>query len=120
LPAVVVGSLLSAPDDDMQMLAQWAGDFVRCIAPTANAAHLARGKMAAGHLLAMFHRVLAEAQDGDGHGLLIRLAGEAQRVGRSDRDVIVANGIGFLSQTYEATAGLIGNTLVALARHDDV
>jgi cytochrome P450 len=31
-------------------------------------------------------------------------------------EVIVANGIGLMSQSYEATAGLIGNTLLALAR----
>jgi len=30
--------------------------------------------------------------------------------------LVVANGIGFLSQAYEATAGLIGNTLVTLGR----
>jgi cytochrome P450 len=29
-----------------------------------------------------------------------------------------ANGIGFLSQTYEGTAALIGNTLLALAKHE--
>jgi cytochrome P450 len=33
---------------------------------------------------------------------------------------VLANLIGFMSQTYEATAGLIGNTLVALARDDDL
>ena len=43
-------------------------------------------------------------------------SGAAQRVGRPDPEAILANGIGFLSQAYEATAGLIGNTLVALAR----
>src|SRR5260221_12873051 len=31
-------------------------------------------------------------------------------------DAIAANGIGFLSQAYEATAGLTGNTLLRLAR----
>jgi cytochrome P450 len=33
---------------------------------------------------------------------------------------VVANGIGLLTQAYEATAGLIGNTLLALARHEEV
>ena len=32
----------------------------------------------------------------------------------------MANTIGYLSQAYEATAGLIGNTLVALGRHGDL
>jgi cytochrome P450 len=34
--------------------------------------------------------------------------------------VVVANRIGYLSQAYEATAGLIGNTIVALGRQGDV
>ena len=35
------------------------------------------------------------------------------------REVIVANRIGLLIQSHDATAGLIGNTLVALERHPD-
>jgi len=37
-------------------------------------------------------------------------------LGREQVDASVANTIGYLSQAYEATAGLIGNTLVALGR----
>ena len=40
--------------------------------------------------------------------------------GATRREIIVANGIGFLFQAYDATAGLIGNTLLALASHPDV
>ncbi len=35
-------------------------------------------------------------------------------------EIVVTNGIGFLFQAYDATAGLIGNTLLALASHPDV
>jgi len=46
------------------------------------------------------------------------LSWQAARLECEDADsVVVANGIGLLSQAYEATAGLIGNTLVALAFH---
>jgi cytochrome P450 len=47
---------------------------------------------------------------------MAELATSARRAGASDADAVVANGVGFLTQAYEATAGLIGNTLVALAR----
>ena len=57
---------------------------------------------------------------GSSDGLLAALARQAEGVGRSDPGVIVANGIGFLSQGYESTAGLIGNTLLALAAHPDL
>jgi cytochrome P450 len=53
-------------------------------------------------------------------GLLGALAREAKRVGLEEMEVIIANGIGFLSQAYEATAGLIGNTLIALASRSDI
>jgi cytochrome P450 len=47
--------------------------------------------------------------------LLPILGRQARRAGVDDPDTVVANGVGFLSQAYEATAGLIGNTLLALA-----
>ena len=112
----VIGGLLGVPDDRLPEVAQWTGDFVRCIAPAADAGQLARGNAAASRLLTLFHDMLAAGGD----GILAGLAHEARHVGRSAADVIVANGIGFLSQAYEATAGLIGNSLVALARHHDV
>jgi cytochrome P450 len=49
--------------------------------------------------------------------LLGDLDREVASAGRAEREDAVANGIGFLSQAYEATAGLIGNTLVTLGRH---
>jgi hypothetical protein len=60
-----------------------------------------------------------------GHQLvhLLQLNGnlkrEMTRVDHGDRDVVAANGVGFMSQAYEATAGPIGNTLVALGRHPE-
>ena len=44
----------------------------------------------------------------------------SRRFGRDDPGAVVANAIGFLFQAYEATAGLIGNTLLALAAHPEV
>ena len=41
-------------------------------------------------------------------------------LGMAQRDAAMANLLGLMSQTYEATAGLIGNTLLALARDADL
>jgi cytochrome P450 len=65
----------------------------------------------------MFRLLLADGDAGPADGLLTGFAREAGRAGQDSMDAIVANGIGLLSQAYEATAGLIGNTLVALATH---
>jgi cytochrome P450 len=117
LPVYVTASLLGVPEDRLAQTAAWIGDFVRCIAPNSTPEQIERGKLAAGELLAMFREIYA-CEDND--SLLAALAREAKRVGRDSTDVIIANGIGFMSQAYEATAGLIGNTLVALADHHEV
>src|SRR5262249_15817998 len=84
--------------DRLPDLAMWTADFVRCFAPAAAPEHIETGKVAAGHLAEAFKALL----------------------GYSTLDTVVANRIGYLSQSYEATAGLIGNTIVALGRHPDV
>ena len=111
LPVYVVASLLGIPADGLGQVARWTDDFVRCLSPLSTPEQIEQSKTAAGHLLDLFRALPAGGRTG---GLLGTLAAEAQRHGREDVDVIIANGIGFLSQSYEATAGLIANTLLAL------
>jgi cytochrome P450 len=118
LPTYVIGSLLGIREDQLSHVAQWIGDFARCIAPGSSAGQIEHGKEAAGELLNLFHALLGDEQIDD--GLLRSLTQIARNAGRDNPDVIVANAIGFLSQAYEATAGLIGNTLLLLAVHPDI
>ena len=110
LTADVVASLLGAEPSTLPAVARWTDDFVRCLASGTPPDQLARGKTAAGELLA-FGRSL-RSRDG-------LVAGLRRHAPDSD-DASAANAIGFLSQSYEATAGLIGNTLLALARFPDL
>jgi len=116
LSAHVVGDLVGLPSDALDAAAAATGEFARCIAPGSGAEQVARGAAGAAELRDRFRAALEGAGDPARAGLLGALARAARRVGRPDPEAIVANGIGFLSQAYEATAGLIGNTLVALAR----
>jgi cytochrome P450 len=120
LPVYVVASLLGIPQEQLQQTAVWMSDFVRCLAPASSSEQIEQGKRAASHLLDLLHTILGIQEVERTGGLLDVLKHEARLVGCTDRDVVVANGIGLLSQAYEATAGLIGNTLLALARHQDV
>lgn len=120
LPVYVIASLLGVPQDKLRQTTLWMSDFVYCLAPTSSDEQIEQGKIAAGHLLDLFHSLMSTQQTERANSLLAALAKQAKRVGREDRDTIIANGIGFLSQTYEATAGLIGNTVVALASHRHV
>ena len=112
LPVYVVASLLGVPEDMLHQTALWMSDFARCLAPSGDPDQIERGKAAAGYLLQTF-RGLANREG----GLMSALAREAPE---SAGDAIIANGIGFLSQSYEATAGLIGNTLLSLASRPEV
>jgi len=49
--------------------------------------------------------------------LVARVLSHANSIGWAETASIVANLIGTLSQTYEATAALIGNSIIALASH---
>jgi cytochrome P450 len=116
LPVYVFGSLLGIPQDQLPQTALLMRDFVYCLSPVSSAEQIAHGKMAAGALLTLFHS-LFNRQNGSTNRLLGALGQEAERAGCGAVNLVVANGIGFISQAYEATAGLIGNTLLALNAH---
>lgn len=92
LPVQTVATLLGAPPDALPLISRWMADFAPALAPGSLPEQLERGKEAAGHLLSLFRSFL------------------------NADDAILANSIGFLFQAHDATAGLIGNTLLALAR----
>jgi cytochrome P450 len=112
LSAYVVASSLGIAPRELPRVAGLAGDFALGIAPAATGERLTRGADAAGQLLAAFDALLAAR----GAGAPPTALADLYRA-LAEREDAVANGIGFLSQAYEATAGLIGNTLVALGRH---
>lgn len=111
LPSYTVLSLLGVPAERLAEAARWTADFALCFSPVASPEQIAEGKAAAGRILDLL-RTLST-------GLMATLLQEARRFERDDPDAVVANAAGFLFQAYEATAGLIGNTLLALARHPE-
>jgi cytochrome P450 len=107
LPVTVVGTLLGLPDDALPQLPSLVAELVACFAPGAAADTRARGNAAAETLATLLRRALPHAGE---QTLLATLARNAARFGD---DVVIANAIGFLTQSYDATAGLIGNALLA-------
>jgi cytochrome P450 len=120
LSVYVIASLLGVPEDRLHQTALWIGDVVRCLAPASTPAQIDAGKLAAGHLLALFRSLLRASRAETAGSLLATLAEQAKSMDCEDEEAIAANGIGLLSQAYEAAAGLIGNTLVTLATHPEV
>ncbi|AJC61577.1 cytochrome P450 [Streptomyces sp. 769] len=113
VPVRVVAALLGAGGDVPVEAARLIGDFVRCIPASATAEDQAAAAVAAGRLLDLLGLHLRAG----GGGLLGALVRLSARDGWPQPAPLLANVIGLLSQTYDATAGLVGNTLLALARH---
>lgn len=110
LPVSVVARLLGLPREQLTTVAGLTRDFVACLSPLSSAAQLRNADVGVSQLGQMFSGILEQTE-------LLALIRRGHWEGA---DVLNANLIGLLSQTCEATAGLIGNTLVMLARRPDL
>jgi len=114
-PVRAVAHLLGFADKELPQLSDWMRDFVACLSPLSTPGQLDVASSAAAALMDRFER-LVNARPAP-HGRL--LAGvQAEAPPRSQ--TLLANLVGLLSQTCEATAGLLGNSLAALAREPDL
>ncbi|MFB7629878.1 cytochrome P450 [Streptomyces sp. NPDC056149] len=113
VPVRVVAALLGADGDVPAEVARLVGAFVRCVPASATAEDHAAAAGAAADLCELLGPYLRAG----GGGLLGALVRSAARDGWPQPAPLLANVIGLLSQTYDATAGLVGNTLLALARY---
>jgi cytochrome P450 len=110
-PVCVVAALLGFSPAQCRVLSELTADFVACLSPLSNQTRLDAAHRAAEQLRGYFIELL---DDPTAQSPL--LSGIKQRFASADNEMLIANLIGLCSQTYEATAGLIGNALVALMR----
>jgi cytochrome P450 len=103
----VLSSLLGLPSSCFEAVRRAVEAYLVGLLPSASPACRQRGSEGAEVLLELVKE--ARASQGDG-GLLARFWHEAS----AEEDVLLANAAGLLTQAYEATSGLIGNTLLAL------
>ena len=111
-PARVMAQAIGLPAVAAPEAAMLIGDFVRCLSPLSSTAEIDRSKAAATRLLAL----LGEQAERGTRGGLPMLVERLRSLGLAQREAALANLLGLMSQSYDATAGLIGNTLLALAR----
>lgn len=113
VPVSVTADLLGFREDELPQVAAWMADFVACLSPLSSMPQLAGASAAALALLERL-RSLVAASGAGGDTLVARVQQEAHGAGWHNANAMLANLVGLLSQTYEATAGLVGNSLVAL------
>ncbi|VTU21224.1 Cytochrome P450 144 [Variovorax sp. PBS-H4] len=114
-PVAAVAHLFGFAFEELPVLAERTRDFVACLSPLSSEAQLEAASDAAAALMARFEAVAARpAREGS-----LLVAVRAQAPGDTSRPLL-ANLAGLLSQTCEATAGLMGNSLLALAREPGV
>lgn len=111
-PVCVVAALLGFTPAQGRAISELTADFVACLSPLSNDLQLAAAHAAAEHLHGYFIELLAEADSELLKAIEQRFAG--------DGESLIANLIGLCSQTFEATAGLIGNALLALRRQPEL
>lgn len=113
LPIYIVAGLLGFGEAALPKVDAWTAAFVASLSPLATGGQVKHGAQAAQALLDSFATLAKEegAQEGS---LLALIQQEAKAAAWHDSSAILANAIGLLSQTYDATAGLIGNCIVAL------
>jgi cytochrome P450 len=114
-PVATVAALLGFTTRAARDLADLVRDFVACLSPSSTHGQRAQAGLAA-HMLQTELRARLGA-DLASDSLLGHLRHQAQAAHWTDEAAILANLVGLLSQTYDATAGLLGNSIVALASH---
>ncbi|HAT30232.1 MAG TPA: cytochrome [Janthinobacterium sp.] len=112
-PLAALASLLGFPQEQWATLTASVADFVACLSPLSDGAQLGRADVAAADLLRGFQDLLDAGPPLPG-SLLAGVVEQAAAAGWDDARAVLANLVGLLSQTYEATAGLIGNSVTAM------
>jgi cytochrome P450 len=112
VPAQVIAILCGLDNGEAEEATRLIGEFVQCLPASASADQQAAAARAAQALQQLMGPRLMDTTS----GLLGELVRAAQRADWAGTAPLLANGIGFLSQTYDGTAGLIGNTLLTLRR----
>ncbi len=114
MPVQAMAHLLGFADQALPQVDRWMRDFVACLSPLSTAEELQGASIAAGELMTRFEALTADATPRNGT-LLAAVLAESDAGAPLSRSLL-ANIVGLLSQTYDATTGLLGNSLIALMR----
>ncbi|HEV2529459.1 MAG TPA: cytochrome P450 [Thermomicrobiales bacterium] len=116
IPVAVTVALLGLPRSAVDEITPAVRAFARAIAPSPFDGPVADGDAAVRSLTDQLTAGLESAQAVERPGVLHDMATHPALADPGSRDHLIANAIGLLFQSMDATAGLIGNTLGQLSR----
>lgn len=119
VPVTTMAELLGFNQNQLQQVALWMRQFVSCLSPLSSSTELIVASDAATALLDTLSSLVDASQSSEGQ-LLHQVLTHAALCDWNDRRAVMCNLVGLMSQTFEATAGLIGNTWIALARNPEL
>ncbi|WBS03955.1 cytochrome P450 [Pseudoduganella sp. SL102] len=111
VPVRAVASLLGFADGELPRVAALVARYVACLTPLACPGEIAAGHEAAQALLEALRQLVRRAP---GTALLAGVTREPW----PDKHALLANLAGLMTQTHDATTGLLGNSIVARLRGD--
>lgn len=113
LPVRTMAMILGFNTAESQLLAHEIRSFVACLSALSGPTQLHEASAAAARLQQSMQR-LVESHGNDAASFVFALQTSAREHGWHSHSALIANMIGVLSQTYEATAALLGNAIVQL------
>ena len=118
LPLYTVASLLGFEPKTFPLITDAISQFVLCLSPLSGTTEIESASRAAQTLLTEFH-MLVQTQTVKPNSLIAQIQTRAKELGWNNANAILCNLIGLLSQTYEASSGLISNALTCLIQYPD-
>lgn len=113
LPVRTMAMMLGFDAATSQLLAHEIRSFIACLSALSGAAQLHEASVAAGRLRQSMEH-LVESHCNEASSFVFALQSSAREHGWHSHSALIANMIGLLSQTYEATAAFLGNCIVQL------
>jgi len=112
LPVSVMAEILGFPEAEIAQVANLMTQFIACLSPLSSPEQLKAAQLAAENLSLRLNQLVQNSSCDAGSFISLYRA-QAIEHGWQNTQSMQANLVGLLSQTYEATAGLIGNGLIA-------
>lgn len=119
LPVTVICEMLGVPVVDHERFRRWSTDATRVLDPVEDPGTMQRAFAAVLELIAYFTELIAERRSRPGDDLLSALIAAEEAGDRLSAPELMAMVLLLFLAGHETTTNLIGNGILALARHPD-